>query len=484
MKSLYWRISLSFIAVLLIVGFSYVLITAYSTQRYFQETTQRLNADVAEYLIKEVNPFQDGEVNEEALGIIMHSMMAVNPGIEVYLLNPEGEILSYVVLDQLVKLKRVNMQPILNFIKTEGEEYVLGDDPRNPGDEAVFSATAVYENGSLLGFVYITLESEKFDTVASSLFGSYWIKLTFTSLVITLGVAMLIGLVLISWLTRHLRKIIVAVNEFKEGNFESRVPTTDSKSELTLLGDTFNQMADTLLENIEELKKVDRLRRELIANVSHDLRNPLAIINGYVETLQIKGEKLTKEEKTKYLKIITDSTDRLTKLVADLFDLSKLESGQMNVKLEKIKIQELLYDSCLKYELLAQTKNIEIETTICQNLPTVQADLYLMDRVIQNLLDNAVKYTPQKGKILIDACSSPKGVSVTIRNSGSGIPQADLEAIFDRYYKIDKDREGIEGSGLGLAIVKKILSIHGSEITIESDSESFTQFSFDLSVQD
>lgn len=102
MKSLYWRISLSFILVLLLVGTSYILITAQNAQRYFQETTQRLNADISSYLIKEVNPFKDGKVDEDALGTIMHSMMAVNPGIEVYLLNPSGEILSYVVLDQLV----------------------------------------------------------------------------------------------------------------------------------------------------------------------------------------------------------------------------------------------------------------------------------------------------------------------------------------------------------------------------------------------
>ena len=101
MKSLYWRLSLSFILVLLLVGASYILITTKNAQRYFQDTTQKLNAEVASYLIKEVNPFQDGKINEEALVVIMHSMMAVNPGIEVYLLNPKGEILSYVVLDQV-----------------------------------------------------------------------------------------------------------------------------------------------------------------------------------------------------------------------------------------------------------------------------------------------------------------------------------------------------------------------------------------------
>ncbi len=481
MKSLFWRISLSFILILLIVGFSYVYITASTAQRYFQETTQRLNASVAEYLIKEVNPFQDGKVNEEALGVIMHSMMAVNPGIEVYLLDPNGSILSYVVLDQKVKLKSVEIEPLKQFISDEGSNFILGDDPRNPGEESVFSATAVYENDQLLGYVYITLASEKYETISKALLGSYWMKLTFNSILITLVVALLIGLALIGWLTRHLRKIIQAVEQFRDGDLNARVPQSNSDSELAVLGNTFNHMADTILANIDELKKVDSLRRELIANVSHDLRNPLAIINGYIETLQIKGDKISKEEQEKYLRIISGSTDRLTKLVADLFDLSKLESGQMHVKLERLKVQELLFDSVLKYELLAQTKGIQITSQICQNLPIVQADLSLIDRVIQNLLDNAVKYTPNEGQILIDACEvSHGGVCIKIRNSGKGIPQEELKSLFDRYYMIDKDQQGVQGSGLGLAIVKHILDIHGSEIKIHSDSKSFTEFEFEL----
>lgn len=481
MKSLYWRISLSFILILLIVGFSYVYITATTSQRYFQETTQRLNANVADYLIKEVNPFQDGKVNEEALGVIMHSMMAVNPGIEVYLLDPEGNILSYVVLDQKVKLKSVEIEPVKKFVADQGSNFILGDDPRNPGDQSVFSATAVYEENQLLGYVYITLASEKFETISNSLLGSYWMKLTFNSILITLVVALLIGLVLIGWLTRHLRKIVQTVEHFRDGDLKARVPESNSDSELATLGNTFNHMADTILANIDELKKVDSLRRELIANVSHDLRNPLAIINGYIETLQIKGEKISKEEQEKYLRIISSSTDKLTKLVSDLFDLSKLESGQMQVKLERLKVQELLFDSALKYELLAETKGIKIKSQICQNLPIVKADLSLIDRVIQNLLDNAVKYTPNEGQILIDACEVDHGgVCIKIRNSGNGIPESELQSLFDRYYMIDKDQQGVQGSGLGLAIVKHILEIHGSKIKIHSDSKSFTEFEFEL----
>lgn len=482
MKSLYWRISFVFTLLLMVVGFAYIIITTIASKNYFLETTQKLNASIADYLIKEAPPFKNGEVNDEALGVIMHSMMAVNPSIEVFLLDPEGEILSFVVLDSKVKLKRVDINPVKEFIKTKGSQFILGDDPRSNGYQTIFSATEVIENEKLLGYVYITLASEKFEEVAAGLLGSYWLKLTLDSFLITMVAALLISLLLTALLTKNLRKIVKTVSKFKDGDLEARIPALKTNSELSVLASTFNQMADNILHHMDELKKVDSLRRELIANVSHDLRNPLAVINGYVETMMIKGDQITITERENYLKIINDSSEKLTKLVADLFELSKLESGQMQLKMEPFRIQELLFDACMKFELFAKVKNIDLVADISQSLPVVEADLYLLDRVIQNLIDNAVKYTPENGKITLKAfyCLTTFKVCVSIKNTGHGIPEKDLDSLFERYYMVDKDKKGIEGSGLGLAIVKKILEVHNSQIQVFSDSSTFTEFVFVL----
>ncbi|WP_373496418.1 sensor histidine kinase [Aquiflexum sp.] len=482
MKSLYWRITLAFTLVLLFVGFAYILITTHASKTYFLETTQKLNASVAEYLVKEAPPFENGEVCEESMSVIMHSMMAVNPGIEVFLLDSIAEILSYVVLDSKVKLKRVDLDPIHKFLDSGGIAFVLGDDPRTGNYQTIFSATEVREDGKLLGYIYITLLSEKYEEISAGLLGDYWLKLTLESFLITLIVSLLIGLALTALLTKNLRHIVKTVNRFKDGDMHARVPELNTNSELKVMAATFNQMADNILHHMDELKKVDSLRRELIANVSHDLRNPLAVINGYVETLMIKGNNISEEEKNKYLQIINNSTEKLTKLVADLFELSKLESGQMQLKTEPFRIQELLYDACMKYELLAKAKNIDLKAEISPSLPVVEADLYLMDRVIQNLIDNAVKYAPENGLITLTAyfCNRTHKVCVSIKNSGNGIPQKDLDLLFDRYYMVDKDQKRIEGAGLGLAIVKKILEIHDSDIKVLSDSATFTEFVFEL----
>ncbi|WP_066632134.1 sensor histidine kinase [Labilibacter marinus] len=479
-RSLYWRLSLSFLLVLLIVSFSYITITIIASDKYYQETTQRLNAEVAEYLLKESPPFKNGEVNKEALGVIMHSMMAVNPGIEVYLVSPDGEILSFVVLDKKVKLSRVDVEPVKEFIATKGEKYILGDDPRNPGEQTIFSATGVTEGEKFLGYIYIVLDSEKHENIAAAVSGSYWLKVGLNSFIITLITAFSLGIALIWMLTKNIRVIIQTVNKFKEGDLHARIPESAHKGELAVLAGTFNSMSDTILENIEELKKVDQLRRELIANVSHDLRNPLAIIHGYIETLMMKSDSLEKEEVDRYLKVVLESSEKLTRLVSDLFELSKLEAGQIQMKKEPFFAQELLSDANTKVSLLAKNKQIEISSDLSEAAPMVFADLSMIDRVIQNLLDNAIKYTPEQGKIFLQTNIKNGGVEVRIKNTGSGIAQNDLPHIFDRYYKIDKTELGIQGTGLGLAIVKKIIDGHDANIHVESVEGEYAEFIFNL----
>ena len=479
-KSLYWRISLSFLFILLLLGLAYILITAVAADRYFKETTQRLNAHVAESMLQEVTPFIDGQVNEEAVGKIMHSMMAVNPSLEVYLVDPEGEILWFVVFAKDVKLNRINLDPVKKFISNKGDGYVLGDDPRNPGKSTIFSTTEVKENGILMGYVYMVLASEQYDNITSNLVSSYWLRIGTNAFILTLLAAFTIGLVLIWLVTKNLRVVIQTFKRFEEGDHKARIPEKQMKGELAVLSRNFNNMADTILRNIDELKEVDSLRRELIANVSHDLRSPLAVIHGYIETLMIKEDKISSEERKKYLQIILDGSDRLKNLVADLFELSKLDANQIKLRKEKFFINELIADAAQHHQVLAEKKSISIDSEISRSLPMVEADIKLMERVIQNLLSNAIQYTPENGKVKINVKKLDDAVAVEMENTGQGISEQDLPHIFDRYYKVSKEKTGIEGTGLGLAIVKKILDLHQIPIQVKSKVGEFTSFSFSM----
>ena len=309
-QKLIMKIMVSFLFLMVLVGISYVLMTFYFTSKYFEETTQKLNSEVANHLIEEkfqnASPFlEDGGVNKPLFGDLMHDMMAVNRGIEVYLLDQNGSILYSVVLDHsddAEPLSQIDTGPIEDFIACEGTDYIVGQDPRNPDRQKIFSAAPFSIDGQD-GFIYIILASQKYEEVTSSLVGSYYLRLGLGASVAAIIFASILGLISLWYLTQNLRSIVDTVKRFKEGDMNSRVENASS-NDLSVLAETFNEMADTLVANIDELKSVESLRRELIANVSHDLRTPLAIMQGYVETLQMKKDSVSEEERDKYLDIL------------------------------------------------------------------------------------------------------------------------------------------------------------------------------------
>jgi len=270
------------------------------------------------------------------------------------------------------------------------------------------------------------------------------------------------------------------VKRFKEGDYSARIEGY-LKGNLGVLTTTFNEMADTIVHNMDKIKSMDRLRQELIANVSHDLRSPLAIMQGYIETLAMKKNSIPENEKARYLSIILDSSKKLSHLVRQLFEYSKLEANQVEPHKEQFLISELVSDILMKYELLAKDKKIELRMESPENLPAVFADIALVERVIQNLLDNSLKFTPENGRITITLQDKMTGIEIGVFDTGSGISLKDQPYIFERYKQLSgKEAADYEGMGLGLAIVKKIMDLHHAAINIKSAPGTGTAFWFQL----
>ena len=487
-SSLYWKISATLLVLLVVIGCAYVFITADTVQVYFQEKNQRLHADLATHIVKEVKPsYKQGKVDETSMDKIMTSMMAINPSIEVYLLDTEGAILNYVAPYKKVKLSEVNLNPIKNFLTHEGQKFVKGDDPRNPGIQKEFSAAPIMEDDQLVGYVYVILASEERDIAAQDVVGDYIMRLGGKTMIITLFTTLGVGLLVFWFFTGYLNKIISTVKRFKEGHLEERIPL-ESSGELRTLAVTFNDMAAELLENIERIKSTESLRRELVANVSHDLRTPLSIIHGYVETMLMKNDSLSKEQQSQYLETILKSTERLKKLVGDLFELSKLEAKEVVPHKEPFFITELVQDVSQKHKLMAEEKNLTIVPVVDNNVPMVHADISLIERVLQNLMDNAIKFSRDGGIITIETHNYGEDVEVKVTDTGNGIAEEDIPLVFDRYFRLnkvadtDKKEPAKTGVGLGLAIVKKILEIHDATIHLTSKLNKGSAFSFRLPV--
>jgi signal transduction histidine kinase len=275
--------------------------------------------------------------------------------------------------------------------------------------------------------------------------------------------------------------VIEVAVRFKEGDMDARIEHAD-RTDLAELATTFNQMADTINDNMEKLQAHDKLRQELVSNVSHDLRTPLAIIQGYTETLLIKDAELPEKERKQYLNNINSSTEKLTRLVGQLFEYSKLEARQIEPHKEPFLISELAMDIYYKYQLLAQARSIELKIDMEEGLPLVFADISLVERVIQNLMDNALKFTPEGGEITLSLRHNTKNVECTIKDNGMGISEQEQIYIFERYRKAKSATRENFGVGLGLAIVKKILDIHDASIKVISKPNQGAAFQFALPV--
>lgn len=477
---LYLQIAAIFLAIMLLFTAITLYISIRSARSYSVEINQKLNWNLARSTVEVIKPvFRNNQVNTEAISDIMHSMMVINPSIEVYLLNSRGEILSYVAPEKVVKLERVSLDPILKFLKDPEQNLIYGDDPRNPGEKKTFSAAEVFENNSLTGYIYIVLASQEYISAAQMVIGSYMLGLSIRSVIVVLLISALVGLLVLWLITGKLNVITNGIRQFQQGNLNARIPVRNN-NELDMIGLVFNEMADTLAKNINELKETDEFRKELISNVSHDLRTPVASIQGYAETLLLKKNNLTGEEREKYLKIICSGCENLQKLVGELFELSKLQTNQIKLNPEPFSIAELVSDIAGKYRILSQKKGVSINTFIPKDLPLVEADLLLIDRVLQNLIDNALKFCRAGDYINIEI--RPGGqetVLVSITDSGEGISQDEIPYIFERYYK---GKKYSESTGLGLAIVKKIIDLHHARIQVSSQPGKETVFSFTLPV--
>jgi len=289
-------------------------------------------------------------------------------------------------------------------------------------------------------------------------------------------------------LTGRLRRLANVMDAFEKGEMLDQRSLLlqgrkSSADEIDRLSTTFREMVERIHAQMKKLQKSDALRRELVANVSHDLRTPLATLQGYIETLILKDKSLKDEERRNYLETAIKHCERLGRLVSELLELAKLDSNEIRVHYEPFNLSELVQDVVQKFQLKVKEKDLHVETNIEKDLPFVNADIGLIERVLENLIENAIHYTLQGGSIRLGLTPQKEVISVQISDTGCGIPEQELPHIFNRFYQSDASRKGgPKHTGLGLAITKRILELHGSSIELTSALNSGTTFTFKLPV--
>ncbi len=292
------------------------------------------------------------------------------------------------------------------------------------------------------------------------------------------SVSIILGTILVSFISTRISRPLVQMNgiakNIARGIFDKKADVS-SKDEIGQLAQSFNTMA-------EELKKQEDLRSGFVANVSHELRSPLTSIHGFAQGM-LDGT-IDQKDYQKYLGVIVGETRRLNKLIRELLDLSQIESGKFPLNLQTFDVNVMISRVLITFEEKIDNKSLDIDVEYRQDKAFVVADPDRIEQVLINLLDNAVKFTPECGHICIWTHSAVDKILVGISDDGPGIPEEDQPYIWERFYKVDKSHTGKKGTGLGLSIVKKIMDQHGERITVQSKLGGGTVFVFSLKKPD
>lgn len=474
------RLILGLSAVFLALAVWMVPWTLGLARTHFDQTHQQVNRDVARAVVEHAELFDAGAVNQEALGGVFMKLMAVNPTLELYLLDAQGNILGYDAPPDAVKLDRVPLQPIRDFL-AHPEEAVFGVDPRRPEQQRVFTAWQVEEAGAQEGFVYAILRDQAFAASQAGTEGSLLDQAGWMLGAILL-LAMCCAIVIVGYLTRDLKKVETAMLAFEEGDMDTRCEVR-SRDEIGRLAQGFNFLAQSVQEQMERVQDGDRKRREMVASISHDLRTPLASLRGYLDHLSERWPELDDVQRAEVLTIARRNTDRVQRMTEDLLELSKLESGAVQLQLEDFPLGELIHDLVQRFRPQAKKGEVQLNAVVPEGLPLVRADISLLERAIGNLVANALRHTPTGGKVQVRVLEHEDSLEVRVIDTGEGIAPEELPRIFERFYRVAKNRDVGKGStGLGLAIVKQILALHRAEVQVSSKLQVGTVFRFRLAV--
>ncbi len=484
-RTLYAKLAAVLLVLLCTLGLLYGAFNLYATRIFLQELTQRFNHDLARQLLVQRNLANRRLLDEKQVKAIFSDYMRINPAIEIYLLDRNGNIVAFEAPEKKIKRRRVDMAPIRRFLGGDTRYPILGDDPRDAARRKVFSAAPYPLHGPPRQYLYVVLNGENYDNMEALLKNSYYLQVSSAAVIGGILVGLLAGLYAFNLLTRRLHRLTGLMERFRRSDFRrydsysgAVLPQQliDQGDEIDVLGATFDEMAGKIIAQVHSLEQKDSLRRNLVANVSHDLRTPLASLQGYLETLLLK-EGLEAQQQRHYLEIAFGQSERLTRLVSELFELSKLEAQEAQPQCEALALEELAQDAVQHFRLRAQQQGVTLQIQRSGAIPFVRGDIAMLNRVLENMIDNALRHTHSGGVVTIELEPCELGVEVCVANPGKGITPEQLVHVWERFYQSPDLRQG-NGAGLGLAIVKRIIELHGGTLSVSSEQAGITRFCF------
>ena len=474
-RRLHLRLLFLFAVLLIPAGTLLVATSLRGARRYHQEIVQRQNLALAQNLVHQSGDIGLTDAQTGGLPDLVKMLAMANPGVEIYVLDDDLRVVQGPA-NAVLAATRVRGAPLDRFMAAasgaDATFPILGTDPMRGGD-VVFSA-APLPGGD--GWLYVVLTDASRASLARSVQTSTTLRLLLWSAGLALALLLATGFVSFSLLTRRLRRLAQAVGRFHlDGDGEDISRPVAHRDEIDELQDGFADLAHRARAQYRELERADLRRRELVTNVSHDLRTPLTALQGYLEAMDDADPARARD----YLASARRSAARLGRLVDQLFELSRLEGDTDALHCEPFPPAELVSDVVQKFALAAERKGVDLSVQAAADLPFVDGDLGAIERALSNLLENALRHTPAGGRVRVTVAAIAGAVEIAVADSGTGIPAGAEEQVFERFYRVEEGRGG-EGSGLGLAIARRVVELHGGSIRAERPEEGGARFCFTL----
>ncbi|MBI4290800.1 MAG: HAMP domain-containing histidine kinase [Betaproteobacteria bacterium] len=485
-KTLFGKLALAQAVFGVLVALGFFLILDHIHNRYHVEIIHAQGHGLAQWLLRERRELaEQARGDTELLQVSLMRLQGFNPAADLYWLDRDGRIVAASASARFLQADRVRLAPLKSMLRAKDPMPAFADDPRDPSQPKVFSVAAAGDPASPDGYLFITLREPDSDYLARAGFAhTFWLAggLFAAVLALALGTA----LVAMTLVLKPFRRLSQAMDRFQGSGFSewsasSAVATNPSGGELERLIAHFNEMAAQIAGLLVRFKDDDRRMREIFAEVSHDLRTPLTVLQGNLESLQLKGDRLPPTERQRLIQIAGAQATSLGKLVDSVFQLSQLESPQYRPKLEIFSLAEIVQDVAQKFALKAGAQGVSVATKGAEGHGLVSADIALIERVLDNLIDNALKHAKRADRIEISMQQREEQIEVALSDNGEGLPVSAQRALEGNLLVRANARKGEGRSpGLGLAIVSRILQLHGSRLGWESIPERGTTFRFAL----
>lgn len=485
--SLYQRLSFALSFVFIAIASVFYFWSEQVGEQLRYQSQQRLHLSLAANLARDNPLLQQGIYQQSSLENLFHTLMVLGPAFEFYFLDPKGNILTYSADNSLIKRDKVDLLPIITLIQNQAALPIFGDDPRHDSRTKIFSAAPVFNEAVLQGYLYVIVAGEKYDKVFNANQLNYQLKMYLGLVIAAISFLFILMLGLFRYVTEPVRRLhkdmqTVTDNDFAKNSIDSNHWLKNSNNEVNQLGCIFMNMLDKINKQLYLLKNIDNQRRELLAHLSHDLRTPLASMQGYIETLSLNSNTITEQQRQEFINIVLRNSHHLNLLIDQIFELSHLECGQVSINNERFNLGELLYDIVAKFSLQAQKANVELKVELQGSQFFINYDIAKLERVIGNLIENAIRHSNNGGCVsLIVTDIDNKYCSLAIADNGTGIKEKELPYIFDARYRASNAISlGQKHNGLGLAISKQLLLLLETDIKVESSLGKGTTFTFKL----